>query len=460
MKPIQHVHFIGICGTAMGAVAAAMRDQGFTVTGSDQDVYPPMSTFLESKGITITRGYSPTNLPESADLIVVGNAISRGNPEVEEVLNRRLNYVSLPETLRQFFLRGRHNAVVTGTHGKTTTTTALTWILACAEKNPAYLIGGIPKDLPQGCSLHPSEHVVLEGDEYDTAFFDKRSKFLHYLPEVVLINNLEFDHADIFQSLEEIKLSFRRLMNVVPSNGLVIANADDANAMEVASTARATVTSVGFGEAASHRITQPEYGSGASFLLDGERFEISLPGEFNVRNAAMAATAARHFGVPVGTIRDALARFAGVKRRQEIRGEVRGITVIDDFGHHPTAIDQTLQALRHQYKGRRLWAVFEPRSNTTRRAVFQQSLPAAFQSADGVIFSKVARLEQLAPEDRLDPERVISDIGASGKPAFYEPDVDAIILRLKEHTQVGDVVVIFSNGGFDNIHKRLLTDLA
>jgi UDP-N-acetylmuramate: L-alanyl-gamma-D-glutamyl-meso-diaminopimelate ligase len=249
-------------------------------------------------------------------------------------------------------------------------------------------------------------------------------------------------------------------MNVVPSNGLVIANADDANAMEVASTARATVTSVGFGEAASHRITQPEYGSGASFLLDGERFEISLPGEFNVRNAAMAATAARHFGVPVGTIRDALARFAGVKRRQEIRGEVRGITVIDDFGHHPTAIDQTLQALRHQYKGRRLWAVFEPRSNTTRRAVFQQSLPAAFQSADGVIFSKVARLEQLAPEDRLDPERVISDIGASGKPAFYEPDVDAIILRLKEHTQVGDVVVIFSNGGFDNIHKRLLTDLA
>jgi UDP-N-acetylmuramate: L-alanyl-gamma-D-glutamyl-meso-diaminopimelate ligase len=217
---------------------------------------------------------------------------------------------------------------------------------------------------------------------------------------------------------------------------------------------------VGFGEAASHRITQPEYGSGASFLLDGERFEISLPGEFNVRNAAMAATAARHFGVPVGTIRDALARFGGVKRRQEIRGEVRGITVIDDFGHHPTAIDQTLQALRHQYKGRRLWAVFEPRSNTTRRAVFQQSLPAAFQSADGVIFSKVARLEQLAPEDRLDPERVISDIGASGKPAFYEPDVDAIILRLKEHTQVGDVVVIFSNGGFDNIHKRLLTDLA
>ena len=443
----------------MGAVAAAMRDQGFTVTGSDQDVYPPMSTFLEGKGISIRRGYSPANLPPTADLIVVGNAISRGNPEVEEVLNRRLNYVSLPETLRQFFLRGRHNAVVTGTHGKTTTT-ALTWILACAEKNPAYLIGGIPRDLPQGCSLHPSEHVVLEGDEYDTAFFDKRSKFLHYLPEVVLINNLEFDHADIFQSLDDIKLSFRRLMNVVPANGLVIVNADDSHALDVAASARATVSSVGFSESASHRITEPKYGAGASFLLDGEPFEISLPGEFNVRNAAMAATAARHFGVPVPIIRDALARFGGVKRRQEIRGEVRGITVIDDFGHHPTAIDQTLKALRHQYVGRRLWAVFEPRSNTTRRAVFQQALPAAFQSADGVIFSKVARLEQLAPEDRLDPERVISDIAASGKPAFYEPDVDAIIGRLKGHVHSGDVIVIFSNGGFDNIHKRLLTDLA
>jgi UDP-N-acetylmuramate: L-alanyl-gamma-D-glutamyl-meso-diaminopimelate ligase len=460
MNPTRHVHFIGICGTAMGAVAAAMRDQGFTVSGSDQDVYPPMSTFLENKGISISRGYSPDNLPATADLIVVGNAISRGNPEVEEVLNRRLNYVSLPETLRQFFLRGRHNTVVTGTHGKTTTTTALAWILSFAEKNPAYLIGGIPKNLPQGCSLHPSQHVVLEGDEYDTAFFDKRSKFLHYLPEVVLINNLEFDHADIFQSLDEIKLSFRRLMNIVPENGLVIVNADDRDAMEVASTARASIASVGFSENADHRLTEASYGAGASFTFHNERFEIQLPGEFNVRNAAMAATAALHFGVPIHTVREALSRFEGVKRRQEVRGEVRGITVIDDFGHHPTAIHQTLQALRHQYPDRRIWAIFEPRSNTTRRAVFQQSLPAAFENAYGVVFSKVARLEQLAPEDRLDPEKVISDIATSGKPAFYEPDVDAIIHRLQEHVQSGDVIAIFSNGGFDNIHKRLLADLS
>jgi UDP-N-acetylmuramate: L-alanyl-gamma-D-glutamyl-meso-diaminopimelate ligase len=455
----EHIHFIGICGTAMGAVAAAMQAAGYSVSGSDADVYPPMSTFLQSRGIVLRSGYAADNIPAHASLIVVGNAISRGNPELEAVLNRRLRYISLPETLKQYFLSGRHNLVVTGTHGKTTTTSLLTWILQCAGLNPAYLIGGIAKNLGQGCSLHASQHVVLEGDEYDTAFFDKRSKFLHYLPELVVINNLEFDHADIFKDLEEIKTSFRRLLNVVPQNGCVLVNADDANALEVAASSRAPVLRVGFAPDADARIEDAQYGTGAEFTLEGTRYTLSIPGEFNVRNAAMAVRAALFYGVGPEVIRDAVARFEGVRRRQEVRGTAGGVTVIDDFGHHPTAIEQTLRAMRHQYPGKRIWAVFEPRSNTTRRAVFQQSLPRALAEADGVVLSQVARLEQLPEDNRLDPEAVVSNIQAAGKPAFYEADVERIIQRLKEWTRPGDVVAVFSNGGFDNIHPRLLEAL-
>jgi UDP-N-acetylmuramate: L-alanyl-gamma-D-glutamyl-meso-diaminopimelate ligase len=324
---------------------------------------------------------------------------------------------------------------------------------------PAYLVGGIAKNLGQGCSLHPSTHVVLEGDEYDTAFFDKRSKFLHYLPEVVLINNLEFDHADIFNSLEEIQTSFRRLVQLVPENGAVFVNADDPNALAVTTAARTPVYTVGFSESATHRILNPRYGSGAQFSFMNLEITLQIPGEFNVRNAAMAASAALFYGVPPETIQSALASFEGVVRRQQVRGTVNGITVVDDFGHHPTALGLTIEALRHQYPGRRLWAVFEPRSNTTRRAVFQQALPAALGKADGVILSQVARLEQLPENDRLDPQRVVSDIAALGKPAYYEAGVEHIVERLKQETLPGDLITVFSNGGFDNIHERLLRAL-
>lgn len=456
---LRHLHFIGICGTAMGAVAAALRAQGYTVTGSDQAVYPPMSTFLEERGIAVASGYSADNLPADADLIVVGNAISRGNPELEAVLNRRLRYISLPEALKQFFLSGRRNIVVSGTHGKTTTTSLLTWILQSAGLAPAYLIGGIARNLGQGCALHPSTHVVLEGDEYDTAFFDKRSKFLHYLPEVVLINNLEFDHADIFSSLEEIQTSFKRLVQLVPENGAIFVNADDPNALAVTAAARAPVYTVGFSETATHRILNPRYGSGAAFDFLNLGLELQIPGEFNVRNAAMAAAAAGFYGVSPGAVQTALASFEGVVRRQEVRGTVKGITVVDDFGHHPTALGLTLEALRHQYPGRRIWAVFEPRSNTTRRAVFQKTLPEALGKADAVILSKVARLEQLPENDRLDPQKVVDDIAALGKPAYYEAGVEEIVSRLKTEARPGDLIAIFSNGGFDNIHERLLEGL-
>lgn len=458
--PIRHVHFIGICGTAMGAVAAAMREQGYTVTGSDENVYPPMSTFLEEKGITLSAGYRPENIPSGADLIVIGNAISRGNPELEEVLNRKLYYLSLPETLKQFFLRGKHNLVVTGTHGKTTTTSMLTWILQRCGLDPAFMIGGIAKNLGQGCRLHDSKYVVLEGDEYDTAFFDKRSKFVHYLPELVIVNNIEFDHADIFRDLEDIKTSFRRLLTIVPENGMVLINADDPNCIDVARNCRAQLVEVGFSQYAARRITDVSYGpDGSDFTLLDTRFTVPMVGEYNVRNAAMAISAAHFYGVDLERIREAISEFQGIKRRQEVRGEVRGVTVVDDFGHHPTAIAQTLRGLRHQYAGRRLWAIFEPRSNTTRRAVFQDELPKAFADADGVLLAQVARLDQLPEDNRLNPERVVEDIAATGKPAFYEPGVTEIIDRLRPLVQERDVVVIFSNGGFDNIHKRLLAEL-
>ncbi|HEV7403004.1 MAG TPA: UDP-N-acetylmuramate:L-alanyl-gamma-D-glutamyl-meso-diaminopimelate ligase [Chthoniobacteraceae bacterium] len=457
---IRHLHFLGICGTAMGAVAAAMREQGYTVTGSDDNVYPPMSTFLEEKGIVITRGYREENLPAGADLIVVGNAISRGNLELEAVLNRKLYYLSLPEVLKQFFLRGKHNLVVTGTHGKTTTTSMLTWILKDAGLNPAFMIGGIARNLGQGSSLHEAKHFVIEGDEYDTAFFDKRSKFVHYLPELVIVNNIEFDHADIFANLEEIKTSFRRLLNIVPENGMVLINGDDANCRAVAEICRAELVEVGTSPDTGRHISDMTFeNGGAQFTLLDTRFSIPMPGEFNVRNAAMAISAAHFYGVPLKQIAASLAKFEGVMRRQEVRGVVRGITVIDDFGHHPTAIAQTLRGLRGQYPGRRLWAVFEPRSNTTRRAVFQDELPKAFSEADGVVLAQVARLDQLPPENRLHPERVVTDLQAMGKPAFYEPGVSAIIDRLRPLVKEPDVLIIFSNGGFDGIHKRLLAEL-
>jgi len=456
-------HFLGICGTAMGSVAAALRERGFVVTGSDANVYPPMSTFLESKGITLSSGYRPENIPADADVIVIGNAMTRGNPEAEAVLNRKLYYVSLPELLKELFLRGRHNLVVTGTHGKTTTTSLLTWILTVAELEPSYVIGGLPANLRQGALFNDSKYFVIEGDEYDSAFFDKRSKFVHYLPELLIVNNIEFDHADIFNNLDEIKLSFRRLFNIVPQNGMILLNGDDANCVDVARQLQplmAQIEEVGFSPNCARRISGATYTPhGSHFVLGTDEFEIPLIGEFNVRNAAMAISAARFYGVSLEKIREALKTFQGIARRQELRGEVRGIKVIDDFAHHPTALRETLRALRQRYPGSRIWAVFEPRSNTTRRAIFQDELPEALKLADGVFISQIARLDQLPEKDRLDPEAVIKTIAAAGRPAFYEPDAAHIVEKLVPLVKENDVVAIFSNGGFDGIHRKLLEAL-
>ena len=444
----------------MGAVAAALRERGLTVTGSDENVYPPMSTFLESRGVILNAGFRAENIPDGADVVVIGNAMKRGNPEVEAVLNRKLYYLSLPEILRNEFLRGRHNLVVTGTHGKTTTTALLAWIMNAAGFDPSYMIGGIPKNLGQGARFGDSKFFVLEGDEYDTAFFDKRSKFIHYLPELLIVNNIEFDHADIFDNLEQIKRSFRHLLRIVPQNGMVLLNGDDQNCLDVAKECHAQLVEVGFSANCAHQIRDAAYSpDGSRFSLGEETYELPLIGEFNVRNAAMAVSAARFYGAAPEKIHAALASFQGIARRQELRGEVGGVKVIDDFGHHPTAIAQTLTALRHRYRGNRIWAIFEPRSNTTRRAVFQQDLPDALKLADGVFISQVARLDQIPENERLNPEAVMAAIATGGRPAYYEPDAAHIVDRLVPLLQPNDVVAVFSNGGFDGIHEKILARL-
>jgi len=445
----------------MGSVAAALRDRGCIVTGSDEKIYPPMSDFLRAKGVALTESYRAENLPDNPEaVVVIGNVIKRGNPEAEAVLNRKLYYLSLPEVLKEFFLRGRHNLVVTGTHGKTTTTALLTWILAVAEFEPGYMIGGLPRNLGQGALFNDSKYFVIEGDEYDTAFFDKRSKFIHYLPELLVINNLEFDHADIFPDLAAVKLSFRHLVNIVPQNGMILLNGDDPNCIEVARDCLAPLVEVGFSENCAERIREVSYSAtGSRFSLGEMTFDSPLFGEFNVRNAAMAAIAARFYGVTPELIQTALTSFEGIARRQEVRGSARGITVIDDFGHHPTAIRETLTALRRRYPGQRLWAIFEPRSNTTRRAVFQHRLPEALQLADGIFISQVAALDQIPAAERLDPEAVVGALAAAGRPAYYERDAAAIVERLVPILQPNDIVTVFSNGGFDGIHEKLLAAL-
>jgi UDP-N-acetylmuramate: L-alanyl-gamma-D-glutamyl-meso-diaminopimelate ligase len=462
LTDFKSVHFVGIGGTAMASAAVAMQERGFHVTGSDQDViYPPMSTFLAARGIAVKAGYAEANLAHHPDLVVIGNAISRGNPEAEAVLDRKLRYCSLPELLKECFIRGKRSLVVTGTHGKTTTASLLAWVFEHAGLNPSFLIGGIPANLGQGARFTDSEWFILEGDEYDTAFFDKRSKFVHYLPEVAIINNLEMDHADIFASLADIQLAFRRFINLIPRNGLLLANGDEPNLTSLLNVKHCPVKRFGLGEANEVRATGIHLRADASeFELSTFKFELPLIGELNVRNALAVAACARHCGLTDTQIQAAFATFQGVQRRMTVRGEVRGIAVVDDFGHHPTAIRETLRALRVKFPGRRLWAIFEPRSNTTRRNIFQDELVDALERADQIVVAEVARLEQLQPNERLNPDKLMQDLRLAGKPAAYLPTVESILDHVAAGAKEGDVVCVFSNGGFGGIHDRLLQRLA
>ena len=457
---IQSVHFVGICGTAMASAAAAMKAKGYNVTGSDQNVYPPMSDFLASVNIPVMSGYREENLNSKPDLVVIGNAISRGNPEAETVLEKKLRYCSLPELLKEFFIRGKRSLVVTGTHGKTTTTSLLTWVFQHNDYNPSYLIGGIPSNFAQGAAFTDSEWFIIEGDEYDTSFFDKRSKFVHYMPEVAIINNVEFDHADIFENVSAIQTAFKRFINLIPRNGLLLVNGEDKHISPLCNVKHCPIKRFGMNSTNDIYAEQVTYeGSQSKFLCGNFTFEIGLSGEFNIRNALAVIACARHCGLSDLQIQSAFSTFKGVKRRMEVRGEVNGITLIDDFGHHPTAILETIKALRIRYPHRKMWAVFEPRSNTTRRNVFQNELAQALSLADEAIVSEVARLDQLNPSERLNPNQLISDIINQGKKASYLPNIEDIVKILARDSKPGDVIAIFSNGGFGGIHEKILNQL-
>jgi len=460
----MHLHFIGICGTAMGNVALMMRRLGHRVTGSDENIYPPMSDLLAAAGVEVQPGFGSANLVPRPDLVVIGNRMSRGNEEVEATLAERIPYISMAELLRREVLERSRSIVISGTHGKTTTSSLMAWTLETAMLGPGFLIGGVPGNFDAGWRLpEGNDLMVLEGDEYDTAFFDKRSKFLHYLPTFLLINNVEFDHADIFGSLDEIILSFQRLVLTVPGNGLIVANGDDPNVARAAATSFTPIETVGLGSQNTWRAGAIAYNPDSTtfdVLHNGvveARLELALLGEFNVRNALGVVAIARALGVEWEAIDRAFRSFRNTRRRLELHGVWRGATVYDDFAHHPTAIRETLRALRARHAGERLWAVFEPRSNTTRRNVFQHELATCFDSADFVLLAQVDRLDQLDPAERLDPAALIDEMRSRGRDARFLPDAPGIVAHLAGHLRQGDVVVVMSNGGFGGI-LGMMTD--
>ena len=465
LKPKSNVHVLGACGTAMATLAAMLADRGHRVRGSDQDVYPPMSDFLLERGIELMSPYSPANLDPAPDLVIVGNAIGRGNPEMEEVLDRGLPYRSFPEVLRDEFLEGRHPVVIAGTHGKTTTAALTGMALVAAGLDPSILVGGYVHDLGGSYRTGGGSPFVVEGDEYDTAYFDKAPKFLKYFPRTLVINNVEFDHADIYESLDAIALQFRRLVNTVPRGGLVLVGDDSPTAAEVVSRSPAPVLRFGLARDSHWRAVDLEDGpSGASFgvVRDGRalgRASMGLSGSHNVRNALAAVAVGTSLGAPFEMLAAGLAKIQGIKRRLELRGEARGVLVYDDFAHHPTAIRETLKSVRTRHPGRRTWGVFEPRSWTSRRNVHQDALAASLAEADRVVLAQVYQPEKLSDAVRLDAAAVVASIAARGKPACLLPGAEEISARIAAEAEAGDVVVVMSNGGFDGLHDRLLARL-
>ena len=462
---LKQIYFIGICGTAMASLAVLLKKRGYAVSGSDRNVYPPMSTFLAQHNIATQDGFNEEHLQYSPDLVVIGNAVSRGNPEVEKVLDERIPYISMAELLREFFIQGKTSLVVTGTHGKTTTTSLLAWIFECAGKQPGFMIGGIPENFGTSCRESEGEYFITEGDEYDTVFFDKRSKFFHYQPHQLLINNIEFDHADIFASLADIKQAFRLLLRLVPRSGVIVANGDDRNVMEVVQSAFSPCITFGFGETCDVQARDLQITSdGTTFHWqwpghDPYDFLLPLFGEYNVRNAMGAVILALYNGISAEQIQQAFDRFSNVKRRQELRGIRKGIHIYDDFAHHPTAVQETIRALRQKHPDQRLIAIFEPRSNTSVLKIHQSMLATAFKEADEVLLASPHRIEQIPLHERLDVEAVISTIKQAGIEGSAFKEIADIVQYLIEHVRPNDVLLIMSNGQFGNIHQRLLEQL-
>lgn len=461
----KHYHLIGVCGTAMASLAGMLIGQGHKVTGSDENVYPPMSLQLERLGVPVFEGYKAENLARQADVVVVGNAITRGNPELEYVLDNKMYYTSMAAVVQENFIRGLHSIVVAGTHGKTTTTSLMAWAMECAGARPSFLIGGVAENFDSSFRVTDGRYFVIEGDEYDTAYFDKGPKFMHYLPDSVILNNVEFDHADIYRDIEAVKFAFSRLINLIPGTGQLIAGWDSDLVRELAPRAFCPVESFGIGGEArwqAHDVNFSSEMTTFSVRREGRefgRYRTRLAGLFNVRNCLGVIAACEVLGFDRSPVEKAIAEFKSVRRRMEVRGQVRGVTVIDDFAHHPTAVRETLLATRAKYPDRRIVAIFEPRSYTAQIKLFQQQFESALEEADEIIIAQLFHPERYTDETAISPNEIVEHLRARGREAYYIPAPDDIVFDLVSRLKGNEVVVIMSNGSFGGIHEKLLIAL-
>ena len=459
---LHHVHLMGICGTAMAALAGILKQERYLVTGSDQNVYPPMSQFLQDLSIPVLEGYKAENLHPSPDLVIVGNVITRLNPEAVELSRLGLPYLSLPQALQAFAMKGKKSIVICGTHGKTTTTALIAWILEGAGLDPSFMVGGIPKNFGKSFKLGAGPYFVIEGDEYDTAFFDKGPKFLHYLPWLTILTSIEFDHADIYRDLDHVRQSFQKLLRLIPPDGLLIANHDDPVVRAEVSLARCPVVTYSLGTGgdwkASDIIVQEDRTSLRAGNRDGIIIDIKSPlyGRHNISNLLSTLPLCTFLGIEEKNLLRSLETFQGVKRRQEVKGEAGGILILDDFAHHPTAVRETIQAVREKYRRRRLVAAFEPRSNSSRRKVFQKQYASSFDRADLVMIPEPPMKEKIPAEERFSSEALVEDLKRKGVSAFYFPDTALLLEELLRLSRAGDVILFMSNGSFDDLPARML----
>jgi UDP-N-acetylmuramate: L-alanyl-gamma-D-glutamyl-meso-diaminopimelate ligase len=463
----SHVHLVAICGVGMASLAGLLQSVGYRVTGSDQNVYPPMSTYLESIGIPILSGYRAEHLEPRPDLVVIGNAVPRNNPEAETVLDGGLPYISFPQAIGQFLIGSRESLVVAGTHGKTTTSALAAWVLTQAGLEPGFFIGGVPLNFGSGWNPGKGDYVILEGDEYDSAFFDKGPKFLHYRPHHVILTSVEFDHADIYRDLDHLKNAFRRLMEIIPPSGCLIACDDYSAVRDIAGAACCRVIRYGEGTSAGWTAKNIQMRESKSFfepIYKGNSegvVELSLIGRHNVENALAVYALGREIGVDRQKLREGMATFAGIKRRQEIKGQIRGVVVMDDFAHHPTAVKETITAARAAYPGRRLWAVFEPRSNTSRRNIFEEEFSESLALADRVVLAGLHQPEKIPLHERLSVEKVVDGINRGrARRALVIEKTDRIASYVAENAAPNDIVIVMSNGGFDGVQEKILRALA
>lgn len=454
-------YFLGIAGTAMASLAALLKMKGHEVRGTDQGIYPPMSDLLKQYEIKVNEGYHKNNLREPFDLSVIGNSLSRGNEEVEEILNKQLPFISLPELIYDEFIKNKHSIVVTGTHGKTSTTAILSWIFEVADLSPTFLIGGVARNFSSSIKLGKGKYFIVEGDEYDSSFFDKRPKFLHYFPQHLIINNIEFDHSDIYEDLEDIKNEFKKLLRLIPSNGLIVANGDDNAVKEISRYKHSRLQFVGVGSNSdwSYRNLKMN-GNETEFDLEYrgkliDKFILSQPGVHQVQNAVSAIAIARDVQIDWEVIKKALRSFQGVKRRLEYWGKLNGAVVFDDFAHHPTAVSKTIDTVRQIYPQKRIVALFEPRTNTTVKNIFQKELTQALALADVILITPIYRPERIPAEKRLSLSKMVKILEDKGRSVFLLNSYSEITKKLSEILSRDDVLILLTNGSFGGQHKEI-----